>query len=86
MRSIEGSSYERKHVSNDRDPSAELESVIGKAAFDEAFAEELVDDPAAALRSVGVEPTDEMLEALSAIDAESLKKLAAAFEPQPGIG
>lgn len=71
-------------MSDDRND--ELESVIGKAAFDEAFAQALSDDPAAALESVGIEPTDDMLEALSAIDAESLKKLARAFEPQPGIG
>lgn len=68
------------------DRNEELESVIGKAAFDESFAQALSDDPAAALESVGIEPTDDMLEALSAIDAESLKKLAQAFEPQPGIG
>ena len=73
-------------MTDDRESKEELEAVIGKAAFDASFAEELVADPAAALRTMGIEPTDEMLEALSAIDAESLKRLAKAFEPQPGIG
>ena len=63
-----------------------IESIIGKAAFDDAFAEALKEDPEAALRGIGIEPTDEMLEALGEIDPESLEKLAKAFEPQPGIG
>ena len=41
-----------------------IESIIGKAAFDDAFAEALKEDPEAALRGIGIEPTDEMLEAL----------------------
>jgi len=69
---------------DDRDTSADLGSVVGKAAFDEAFAEALASDPAAALRSIGIEPTDEMLAALAEIDAESIQRLAKAFEPQPG--
>lgn len=73
-------------MSDERDPAEALESVVGRAAFDETFAEALTTDPRAALESVGIEPTDEMLEALSTIDAESLQKLAKAFEPQPGVG
>jgi hypothetical protein len=62
-----------------------FESVVGRAAFDESFAKALAADPAAALQSIGVEPTDELLEALGTIDAGSLINLAKAFEPQPGV-
>ena len=71
-------------MSENREESAGLEAVVGRAAFDESFAEALAADPAAALRGIGIEPTDEMLAALSEIDADSIKRLAEAFEPQPG--
>ena len=71
-------------MSEDREPSEDLDSIVGRAAFDESFAEALAADPTAALRSIGIEPTDEMLAALSEIDADSIKRLAEAFEPQPG--
>ena len=71
-------------MSDERDTSADLGSVVGKAAFDESFAEALAADPAAALESIGIEPTDEMLAALDEVDAASIQRLAKAFEPQPG--
>lgn len=62
----------------------DLSRVIGKAAADPEFAETLLDTPAAALRSIGIEPTEEMIEALRDVDADSLRRVAEAFEPQPG--
>ena len=62
----------------------DLSRVVGKAASDPEFAEELLANPEEALRSVGVEPTEEMVAALHDLDADSLRRVAEAFEPQPG--
>ena len=63
---------------------ADLSRVVGKAAADPEFAEELLANPEVALRSIGIEPTEEMVAALRDIDADSLRRVADAFEPQPG--
>ena len=63
---------------------ADLSRVVGKAASDPEFAEELLANPEDALRSIGIEPTEEMIAALRDVDVDSLRRVAEAFEPQPG--
>jgi hypothetical protein len=58
---------------------SDFETLVGKALADEEFAAAVVENPEAALRQAGIEPTDEMLEALNGIDVEAVKNLAAAF-------
>jgi len=58
---------------------ADFEKLVNKAVSDEGFAQELADNPEKALRSEGIEPTPEMLDALNGVDVASIKKLAAAF-------
>lgn len=59
--------------------------LVGKAAFDPEFAGALYQDPPEALRAIGIEPTEEILHALSRIDTEAIKDLAAAFDDQRGV-
>jgi hypothetical protein len=59
--------------------------LVGKAAFDPEFAGALSEDPPQALRSIGIEPTEEMLEALSRIDTDAIMDLAAAFDDKRGV-
>ncbi|MEX2624682.1 MAG: Os1348 family NHLP clan protein [Acidimicrobiia bacterium] len=68
-----------------RDYPSGFSYLVGKAAFDPEFASALTEDPPQALRSIGIEPTEEMLHALSHIDTEAIKELAAAFDDKPGV-
>ncbi len=58
---------------------SDFQTLVGKALSDEGFAAALVNDPEAALRGAGFEPTDEILEALKGVDVEAIQTLAAAF-------
>jgi hypothetical protein len=58
---------------------ADLQSLVGRALSDDTFAEALLADPEGILRANGVEPTDEIIDALNDIDIEGLRQLAAAF-------
>ena len=58
---------------------SDFQTLVGKTLSDEEFAAALVESPEATLRQAGIEPTDEMIEALKGIDVEAVKKLAAAF-------
>jgi hypothetical protein len=58
---------------------ADFEKLVHKAINDESFAQELVSNPDAALRSEGIDPTPEMLDALNGVDVASIKQLAATF-------
>lgn len=58
---------------------SDFQALVGKALSDEAFAKKLVESPEEALKEAGVEPTEEVLDALEGLDVESVKKLAAAF-------
>jgi len=53
--------------------------VIGRAMTSDDFCNDLLANPAGVLRSNGVEPTPQMLTALSRLDAASVRKLASAF-------
>ena len=58
---------------------SDFQALVGKALSDEAFTKKLVESPEEALKEAGVEPTEEVLDALEGLDVESVKKLAAAF-------
>lgn len=53
--------------------------IIGRALSDEAFCDQLVRAPEATLRATGVEPTPEMIKALSTMDSAAVRRLATAF-------
>ena len=53
--------------------------IVEKVLNDNDFAQQLVADPEATLRSVGVEPSPEIVNALRNLDAEGLQRMAAAF-------
>ena len=65
--------------------SSAFSFLVGKAALEPEFARSLAEDPASALRSIGIEPTAEILEALDGIDTDAIKNLAEAFDGQRGI-
>jgi len=54
-------------------------NIVSKVLTDEEFAKELVENPEQTLRDAGVEPTPEILEALSSVDVEAIQKLAQTF-------
>jgi hypothetical protein len=58
---------------------ADIETLVGRALSDYSFAESLLADPEKVLQENGIEPTDEIIEALNDIDVEGLQKLATAF-------
>jgi predicted molibdopterin-dependent oxidoreductase YjgC len=58
---------------------SDFQKVIERVMSDEAFARSLADNPKDTLKSIGIEATPEMLDAMQGVDAESLKKLASAF-------
>ena len=57
----------------------ELKHLVDKLMKDRHFYEQLREDPAAALRSVGAEAKPEQIEALRKINYKSLEEVAAAF-------
>lgn len=58
---------------------SDIQTLVGKALSDDTFAEKLLSDPITILKDNGIEPTDEIVDALNDIDVEELRKLAAAF-------
>lgn len=59
--------------------------LVGKAAFDPAFARRLREAPSEALRDIGIEPTEEVLTALEEVDLDSIEALAGALGDERGI-
>jgi hypothetical protein len=59
--------------------TAPLQTLIGRVMTDEAFANTLLANPQSALRSVGVDPTPEILDALKDVDIQAVRRMAAAF-------
>ena len=57
----------------------DFQTLVGKAVADPEFARALSDDPEQTLKSAGVQPTPEMIEALKGVDVASVQRLAAAF-------
>lgn len=64
--------------------SSELQTLIGKVMADPDLAVALTENPEQTLRDNGVEPTPEMINALKAVDASQIQKLAAAFKSGNG--
>lgn len=60
--------------------------VIGRAMTSDEFCSELLADPSGVLRRNGVEPTPQMIAALSRLDAPSVRKLASAFGQKGAAG
>jgi hypothetical protein len=58
---------------------ADIQTLVGRALSDQNFAESLLADPEKILQEHGIEPTDEIIEALNDIDIEGLRQLATAF-------
>lgn len=58
---------------------ADIQTILGKAISDPAFCDRLAASPEATLREAGVEPTQEMIDALKELDPDQIRKVAAAF-------
>jgi hypothetical protein len=56
-----------------------FQKLVGKALADVTFCQALIKEPARVLKENGVDPTPEMLDALTGLDASAVQKLAAAF-------
>ena len=67
-------------MSGSENPQFGFEYLASKALFDPAFAQALIDDPAQALKSIGIEPTEALLEAIKGVDVASIAAVAEAFE------
>ena len=59
--------------------AAQLQTLIGRVMTDEQFAKTLVADPQSALKSAGIEPTAEILDALKGLDVGAVRRMASAF-------
>lgn len=66
------------------DASGFIDTLIGKLALEPAFGQLLRDDPAAALRSVGFEPTAEALAAVADHDWETIADDSSVLTPARG--
>jgi hypothetical protein len=56
-----------------------FQRLVAKALGDPGFCETLVASPEATLRAEGVEPTAEILDALTGLDAGAVQRLAVVF-------
>ncbi|MBL8303422.1 MAG: hypothetical protein JNM26_11685 [Ideonella sp.] len=60
--------------------ASDVDTLVSKVMSDETFAANLASRPEATLRSAGIEPTGELLDALRGVDVASIKQLATAFQ------
>jgi hypothetical protein len=60
--------------------ASDFDTLVTKVMSDDSFAASLAARPEQALRSAGIEPTGEMLDALKGVDVASIKQLATAFQ------
>jgi hypothetical protein len=58
---------------------ATLQEIAVRIITDDWFAQELLANPEQVLRAEGIEPTQEMIEAVRGIDIDELRNLTAAF-------
>ncbi len=58
---------------------ANFEILVNKLLFDEAFAQRMKSDPAAALKDLGIEPTEERLKAIREVDLNAITRAASAI-------
>lgn len=59
---------------------ASFQDVAMKVLSDEDFVRRLINEPEATLRAEGIEPTDEMLDALKGVDVAAVQALAKDFQ------
>ena len=57
----------------------DFKAFMDKVMTDDAFVQALSNDPQGTLKSIGIEATPEMIDAMRGVDGDSLKKLAASF-------
>ena len=60
--------------------ASDFDTLVSKVMSDDAFAANLVSQPEQTLRSAGIQPTGELLDALKGVDLASIKQLASAFK------
>lgn len=58
---------------------SDIQTLVGRALSDPNFAESLLAEPEKVLQAHGIQPTNEIIEALNDIDIEGLQQLATAF-------
>jgi hypothetical protein len=73
-------------VTVSENPKFGFEYLVSKVLFDQAFAQALLQDPALALKSIGIEPTPELLDALKKVDVASIMAVSEAFQTGPQVG
>jgi hypothetical protein len=61
---------------------ADIPALIERLLTDDAFVQDLLALPEQTLRESGVEPTPEILDALSGLDIHAVRKLAASFDDE----
>lgn len=61
---------------------ADIPALIERVLTDDDFVRKLLDVPKKTLQDFGVEPTAEILDALSGLDVETVRKLAASFDDE----
>ena len=61
---------------------ATLQEIAIRIITDDQFAQQLLANPEQVLRTEGIEPTQEMIEAVEGIDIEELRNLTAAFSDE----
>ena len=59
---------------------SDFQTLVSKIMTDESFVNALASNPEQALKSAGIAPTAEMLDALKGVDAAAIKDLAASFK------
>ena len=67
------------------DPES-LERIVGKAMLDSAFRTQLLMDPIAAAKSIGIALSDAMAKRIQGIDPKALDQLAMEFQNVAGLG
>lgn len=60
--------------------ASDFDTLVSKVMSDDAFAANLVSQPEQTLRSAGIQPSSELLDALKGVDMASIKQLATAFQ------
>ena len=61
---------------------ATLQEIAIRIITDDQFAQRLLASPEQVLRAEGIEPTQEMIEAVEGIDIDELRNLTAAFSDE----
>lgn len=60
----------------------DIPALIERVLKDDEFVQNLLASPEKTLRESGVEPTPEILDALSGLDIQTVRKLAASFDDE----